>query len=183
MNKTGELFDILKSIGIDFTNWKQTGKTSLQSTLTLLPKNNKTLLIHNTFTTEKDIDFALNYFGTNKAVYWVLCPNSNLYIENRLPKIERFIKNNLNIAIGTDSLASNDKLSILDELKTIGKNFPNISFTELIKWATLNGANALNFDSNLGSIDIGKNPGINLISNFDFKNMRLLDESEVKVLV
>ncbi len=182
-NKTGKLFDALKTIGLDFKNWKYTGKSSLQSTLHLLPKQNKTLLVHNTFTNRQDVDFALNYFKPNKQVYWVLCPNSNLYIENKLPDIDMFVKNKLNFAIGTDSLASNDKLSILDELITISRNFPNIPFNELIKWATLNGAKALNFDSQLGSFDIGKKPGINLISNFDFKNIKLIDESEVRVLV
>ena len=183
LNKTGELYDRLRAIGIDFSNWKPTGESSLKSTLPRLPKQNKTLLIHNTNTNQQDIDFAQNYFTENKKLFWVLCPNSNLYIEDKLPDVELFTKNNLNIAIGTDSLSSNDSLSILDELKTINKNFPNIEFKEAIKWATINGAKALNFDSKLGSFDIGKTPGINLISNFDFKNMRLIDESEVSVLV
>ena len=183
LNKTGKLFDALKTIGIDFTSWKHSGKSSLQSTLPLLPKQNKTLLIHNTFTNQQDVDFALNYFAENKNIFFVLCPNSNLYIENRLPDIGMFVKNNLNIAIGTDSLASNNNLSILDELKTINQKFSNIPFNETLKWATLNGAKALNFDSQLGSFDIGKKPGVNLISNFDFKNMKILDESEVRVLV
>ncbi|MBE9467818.1 MAG: amidohydrolase family protein [Bacteroidetes bacterium] len=183
LNKTGKLYERLKSIGINFSNWKPSGKSSLQSTLPHLPKQNKTLLIHNTFSNQQDIDFALNYFDENKGLFWVLCPNSNLYIENQLPDIELFTKNKLNIAIGTDSLSSNDNLSILDELKTINKKFPNIEFKEVIKWATINGAEALNFDSQLGSFDIGKKPGINLIENFDFQNMKLIDQSEVRVLV
>jgi imidazolonepropionase-like amidohydrolase len=68
------------------------------------------------------------------------------------------------IAVGTDSLASNDSLSVLDELKTIVANFPGIPTAELIQWATLNGAEALGFKQQLGTLDKGKTPGINHIT-------------------
>jgi cytosine/adenosine deaminase-related metal-dependent hydrolase len=46
--------------------------------------------------------------------------------------------------------------------------------------ATLNGAEALNVSDIYGSIDIGKRPGLNLITNFDFANMRLQSTSGIK---
>jgi len=79
-------------------------------------------------------------------------------------------------------LASNNSLSILDELKTISKNYPNIPLQTLIKWATFNGAAFLNFKQ-LGSIGKGKKPGINLIENIDLEEMKLKTNSKIKALI
>ncbi|HRP60104.1 MAG TPA: amidohydrolase family protein, partial [Vicingus sp.] len=82
------------------------------------------------------------------------------YIEGRQPNYHLFL--NEKCTIGTDSLASNWSLSILDELKTISNNSPNIELEKLIKWATINGAEFLGIDNQYGSIEKGKKPGINL---------------------
>jgi cytosine/adenosine deaminase-related metal-dependent hydrolase len=71
-----------------------------------------------------------------------------------------FRLNESNIVLGTDSLASNHSLSIADEIKTIKKFFPAIPLEEILGWATLNGAKALEMDNSLGSFEKGKRPGI-----------------------
>jgi len=96
-----------------------------------------------------------------------LCPKANLYIEDRIPKINNFILGGQDIVIGTDSLASNDTLDILEELKVIHQEYPELDFNETIKWATLNGAKALNLDSELGSLEVGKRPGLLLLEGMD----------------
>jgi cytosine/adenosine deaminase-related metal-dependent hydrolase len=115
--------------------------------------------------------------------YWVICPRSNLMLENRLPDIELLMSKKLNIAVGTDSYSFNQNLSILEELKTIGSHYPSISLEELLLWSTLNGAKALNRTQQLGSFEKGKKPGINLITGIDFDKMCLTRQSKVKVLV
>jgi cytosine/adenosine deaminase-related metal-dependent hydrolase len=116
-------------------------------------------------------------------VVLVLCPNANLYIENKLPDIELFAASGFSIALGTDSLASNTTLSILEEMKTIQLHFPKIRLNDLITWGTINGAKALGFNKLKGTIEIGKKPGLNLISGIDFREMKLTLQSEVKVLL
>ncbi len=71
------------------------------------------------------------------------------------------------MVIGTDSLASNWSLSILDEIKTIKQHNPNTTETELLQWATLNGAKALQLDNVLGSFEKNKKPGVVLIENIE----------------
>ena len=117
-----------------------------------------------TFSNEHDIDIANEHFN---EVFWSFCPNANLYIENSLPDIPLFYKLKQKCTIGTDSLTSNHQLSILEELKTIQANFPQIPLIEILMWATLNGAEALNLSARIGSFEIGKKPGINLISNIN----------------
>ncbi len=84
-----------------------------------------------------------------------------------MPDVDLFVKNDCNIVLGTDSLASNHQLDILEEIKTIVKNFPSVKTESLLKWATLNGAKALQMESALGSFEKGKKPGIVLIENVE----------------
>jgi cytosine/adenosine deaminase-related metal-dependent hydrolase len=84
-----------------------------------------------------------------------------------MPNIDLLRRYNANITIGTDSLASNHQLSILDELKTITAFFPEIQLEELLQWATLNGAKALLQDHQFGSFENGKRPGVILISKLN----------------
>ena len=73
------------------------------------------------------------------------------------------LQQGVDIVLGTDSLASNDQLSILEEMITLQENFPGLELTTLLKWATINGARALQVDKTLGSFEKGKQPGIVLI--------------------
>lgn len=173
---------ISENLGIDTSHWKPTGQSSLVSVLKYLSAKNTLLLVHNTFTTQADIDVLLKQ-RTRENTFFVLCPNSNLYIENQLPPVELFRQNNLNICLGTDSLASNHQLSVLVEMITLQKNFPNIQTEELVNWACFNGARALQVENRFGSFEPGKKPGVNLISGIDFKNMKFTKISKVKRLI
>jgi cytosine/adenosine deaminase-related metal-dependent hydrolase len=116
-------------------------------------------------------------------LYWCLCPNSNLYLENKIPPLNLLIEEGCTIVIGTDSLASNTNLSILEELKTLQFNYPDISIGDLILWATLNGAKALGEEERFGKIEPGKKPGLLILQNVDLQNMKLLPESFVTRLI
>lgn len=170
------------NLGIDISHWEPTGKSSLASVLQFLPKENQLLLVHNTFTKKTDIELLKKQRSPDNT-FWVLCPNSNLYIKNQLPPVSLFLKENLNICVGTDSLASNHQLSVLAELIALQQHFPDLSLQELLKWATLNGAKALQVEETFGTFEPGKKPGVNLITGIDFKTMKLTDNSKAKRLV
>jgi cytosine/adenosine deaminase-related metal-dependent hydrolase len=106
-----------------------------------------------------------------------------LYIENRLPDVPLFRKRHMNICLGTDSLASNHKLSVLNEMITVQQYSPEIRLEELILWATFNGARALQIENRFGSFETGKNPGVNLITGADLRNLKLTSKCKVKKLV
>jgi len=179
-NQSGELFKLFSRLGINMDLWRSSGENSIETIIDWLPKSNNCIFVHNTFSTLKDVKLVSKNL---KNAYWCLCPLSNLYIENKLPDLEIFKNFNNNVILGTDSLASNTKLSILDEMKAIVKNDNNIEFKNLLKWGTLNGAAALKIENKFGSIEKGKTPGLNLISNFDFEKIQITDKSQIKVLV
>ena len=72
---------------------------------------------------------------------------------------------------------ANHQLSILEELKLIEQFYPEISLETLLEVATINGAKALSLNKTFGSFEKGKAPGVVLISNSDWKNMKLTSES------
>ena len=114
-------------------------------------------------------------------ISWCFCPNANLYIENTLPKIELFIGQGHNITLGTDSLASNNKLCILNEMLTIQQRVPVVNTGTLLEWATINGARYLDIEDEKGSLEPGKTPGINLITDLD--GLSFTPDSKVKRLI
>ncbi|HNY55373.1 MAG TPA: amidohydrolase family protein, partial [Chitinophagales bacterium] len=80
-----------------------------------------------------------------------------------------------------DSLTSNWQLNILEEMKTILKYQSYLDFETILQWATINGASALGFSDVLGSIEVGKTPGLVLIENTE--NGNLTNGSKSKKIV
>jgi len=164
-SKQGDFLNLYKNFGIDISGFVPTGKSSLQSWVPYFTKNQKIILVHNTFITQDDIDFINTQHSTlNTQHYSCLCPNANKYIEQQMPPVELLRNNNCSIVIGTDSYASNWQLNMLEEIKTIQAETSFSSpLAEVLQWATINGARALQLDKELGSFDKGKKPGIVLI--------------------
>jgi cytosine/adenosine deaminase-related metal-dependent hydrolase len=178
--KSGAFIDFYDQLNLNIDFFKPTGRNSIQSVIPLLHGNQSIMLVHNTYTSSKDIYF-MRRFNENINTTWCFCPKANLYIENRLPKIDLFLFDDFNITLGTDSLASNDELCIFSELKTLHANFPELSLTKTIAWATLNGAKFLSIDERYGSIEKGKKPGLNLITNT--KELKLTENSNVRKII
>ncbi len=147
-----------------------TGESSLKYFLDRLatakpgPYDENILLVHNVCLEQEDIDAAKKVMN---HPYFAICPLSNIFIHNALPPVGLMRENGLDIALGTDSLSSNDDLDIVRELFCLHDNFPEVPMAELLEWACLNGAKFLKKDSVLGSLAVGKKPGIVLIDNID----------------
>jgi cytosine/adenosine deaminase-related metal-dependent hydrolase len=95
-----------------------------------------------------------------------------------LPTYQRFLNQNAKMTIGTDSLTSNWQLSVWEEIKTIRKYASYVPLTDLITWATKNGAEALGFDVDLGTIEAGKKPGLVVLEGVcDENGQYMLDNS------
>ncbi len=130
-----------------------------------VPKDKKVMLVHNCLITQRDIDIIMEHFVAPPT--WVVCARSNRYISGLRPPIELLRKNHLDIAIGTDSLASNEVLSMAAEMA----EFADIPTEEVLSWATINGARALGLDHTLGSIEVGRRPGLAILSGGNIKRI------------
>jgi len=175
--RTGTMVEDFRQAGFDLTLIPDEAPDIFKLLGKYLPDSDW-ILVHNTITDPLPAPGSLK-----SGVFWVLCPRSNLYIENLLPDIEGFAASGLTVCLGTDSLASNLNLSVLDEMKTIVEAAPGIAFDTVLRWATLNGARALGMEKNLGTIEKGKNPGLVNIPVFDWKNDRLSADSKSNRLI
>jgi cytosine/adenosine deaminase-related metal-dependent hydrolase len=156
---SGAMTELFQKLTIDVTHFKGTKHSSLVHILKQISADHTLLLVHNVHTLQTDLTWIAAQ-NNLPPLYWCLCPNANLYINDRLPDLKMLIKNGCTIVVGTDSLASNLQLNILEELKTIQQHFLNIPTGSLLQWATFNGAQALQIDHTYGSFEKGKKPGI-----------------------
>lgn len=160
---SGDFHRLYNALHIDISSYKARGQRSLQSHLSHFLSHQSLILVHNVTTNNDDLAFIAS--GESIAnLFFCLCPNANEYIGNPLPDIDLLRHYQAVITIGTDSLASNNQLSVLAELQTIHTHYPHIEIKELLTWATLNGARALQLDSVLGSFEPGKQPGILVVN-------------------
>ncbi len=164
LSKTGGFLDFYRGFGFSLDAFSASAKTSLATTLPRLDETKRTLFVHNTQTTPHDLEAAQTW---NDQTYWCTCPNANLYIENRLPRYDHWIESGVTACIGTDSLTSNWQLDLVEEMKAIQRYQSYVDTRTLVQWATLNGAEALGFDARLGSLSLGKVPGLVLIEGVD----------------
>jgi len=159
---------------------EDTNASSFMNSNRLLDSEKKKLFVHNTFSSKEDIA------QLDDNSYWCFCPKANLYIEDKLPDIPLFLKHQDRIVLGTDSLASNDSLSILSEVKVIQDNFPKIPLHQILQWATSNGAKLFGLTRSdarreKGSFANGNFPGFVNVPDFDVKERKLINAEVVVV--
>ena len=131
----------------------------------------RVVVVHGCEATKEDVALLSDHFANN--ITWALCPESNRYISSLRPPVEMLREMGANIAIGSDSLASSRSLSIIENLRQLG----DIPLEELLSWATINGARAIGMAERIGSIELGKRPGLAVIEGVDLHNLRLTEES------
>lgn len=175
---TGDYLKLFSIFGMDRSPFPVTGKSSIQSYLPYFNNGQTIFLIHNTYMPEEDIIWANDYAGKHGlTLVYCLCVNANRYIENKMPPVELFMNHNCHLVLGTDSYGSNWQLDIAQEIQALLSTsyFGKIPFSRaleiILKWATINGARALQIDSIFGSFEKGKQPGVVLIENTRESNL------------
>ena len=101
-----------------------------------------------------DADFDL-LASSKKRFSIVHCPRSHEYFGHSPFQFHKLRELGFNVCLGTDSLASNDDLSLFAEMRAFQKNFPDVSAEEVLKMVTVNGARALRQEKSLGQIRAG----------------------------
>lgn len=122
-----------------------------------------TLCYHCVHMDKDDLSILSNY-NANVST----CPSSNIKLASGIAPIYAMLNKGINVTIGTDGVASNNSLDMFKEMflvATLSKvniyNASVVSAKDVLKMATINGANALSF--NVGEISVGKNADIILI--------------------
>jgi cytosine/adenosine deaminase-related metal-dependent hydrolase len=133
-----------------------------------IPPTRPVMLVHNTCVTQRDIDTVMGHFTA--PVTWVLCPGSNRYISGLTPPVDLLRRNGLKIAVGTDSPASNETLSMVRELQLLGRA-SSAPLAELLGWAAAD------------TVEVGHAPGLVLLTGADLTKMTLTDSSKTQRII
>ena len=144
----GPMFDLLKQHGRDPARLKfpSKGPVAFLDDLGLLDE--MTLLVHCVQLEEDELDII-----ESRGASICLCPRSNTFLGVGAPPVDQILNRRINCAIGTDSLASNDRLDIFSEMAVISTLSPNTPPSRIIEMATIEGARALGLANRFGSLE------------------------------
>jgi cytosine/adenosine deaminase-related metal-dependent hydrolase len=146
---SGPLYEFMESIGRSMNDCGN--KTPLELFLEMAPGRAQShwIVTHLNESTESDFDLLTR---SNSKFHVVHCPRSHNYFGHSAFAFDRLRSLGFNVCLGTDSLASNESLSLFDEMRAFQKNFPWVSPDEILQMVTVNSARALQQEDALGTI-------------------------------
>jgi len=145
----------LREIGKDDPQWSAPRLSPIQYLHSLGVLQKGMSLVHAVHVDEIDI----NLIAASGATV-VLCLSSNEYIGVGRPPVIDFVEQGVPLALGTDSLASNSELDMFAEVRCLRELFPGVSRKKILALATSAGSKALGYERSLGSLEVGKAPGV-----------------------
>jgi cytosine/adenosine deaminase-related metal-dependent hydrolase len=150
-NGSGPWRDVLESVGAWNPDWQppQCGPVEYLDRLGLLGP--RLVAVHGVQLSGAEID---RLAGAGATI--VTCPRSNAWTGAGTPPIDAFYASGGRVALGTDSLASTGSLSLFDEMAAVRRLAPGVPAGRILRSATLDGATALGFGADLGSLEAGK---------------------------
>lgn len=113
----------------------------------------RSLAIHGNYLDDEEIAFAASHRDSMSVVF---CPRTHAYFGHTAYPLPKMLNAGVRVALGTDSRASNPDLSVLNEVRFAAKAFPAIDPGRLLAMATLEGAAALGWGNEYGSLSVGK---------------------------
>jgi cytosine/adenosine deaminase-related metal-dependent hydrolase len=148
---TGPARAMLERLGVWTDAWRPPGVSPVQYLSDLGFLDRRTLVVHG-------VQFTADDLARIKAIGATLvsCPRSNVYVGAGSPPLESFYESGVDVAFGTDSLASVADLNMFSELAEARRIAPRVPARRLLESATLIGARALGFEQDFGCIDGGK---------------------------
>lgn len=150
----GELVDFLERRGFWDGSFQPIGidnSGSVQYLHQLGILVNKTLCVHCIHVSEPEIRLLIK--AGSKIC---LCPGSNRYLGVGKAPVEKYLRAGMLPALGTDSLASNPEISMWREMKLLAQDHPLVDLPDILAMATAGGAAALDLDSEIGTLEPGK---------------------------
>ena len=153
----GALYRFLKQIGREMSDCSEQTPLALLSEIlrdssTSVGMTENWIVVHLNELVDDDFDLLAS---SRKKFSVIHCPRSHDYFGHSSFQFHKLRELGFNVCLGTDSLASNDDLSLFAEMRAFRKGFPNISPEEVLKTVTVNAAGALRQENALGKIRSG----------------------------
>jgi cytosine/adenosine deaminase-related metal-dependent hydrolase len=152
---TGAYRRLLEDIGKWDPSWKPPGCSPVEYIDQMGFLDSRLLIVHGVHFGSKDLERV-----AAKGATLVTCPRGNLATGAGTPPVDEFFASDVRVAVGTDSLASVPDLNVFAELAEIRRIAPEVPARRLLEAATINGARALGFEAEFGTIDSGKRAAV-----------------------
>jgi len=152
---TGPLRGLLEDLGAWNADWTPPGVSPVAYLDGLRFLDERVLAVHGVRFDGRDLD-RIAALG----VTVVSCPRSNTHVGAGAPPVSAFYEHGVAVAFGTDSLASVPDLNIFSELAEARRLAPDAPASRLLRSATWEGARALGFGRELGTLEAGKRASI-----------------------
>jgi 5-methylthioadenosine/S-adenosylhomocysteine deaminase len=135
------------------------------------------IAIHAVHLDARDIDIL-----ATQGCHVVHCAGSNMKLASGIAPVTALLANGINVALGTDGAASNNRLDILDEMrlasllaKVATGDAAALPARTVLRMGTLNGATALGLDARIGSLAVGKDADLVAVRLADIETLPLYD--------
>jgi len=139
----------------------------------IFDRQQKVIFVHNIYMNEKEVEWILKH---QKNCAFCICPTSNINLEQKMTNYEVLQKMENKIFLGTDSRASNEKMSFINEMLILQENY-NYNLDEIIKISSQY-PSAFFIQKNKGKIKPGNQPGLVLLTDMNLRKMKLGPESK-----
>jgi len=115
------------------------------------------LLVHAIETDSQDHEWI-----RKRGAFVVHCPKSNAYLEHRVAPVAAMRSRGVSVALGTDSLASNDRFDMFAEMRMVVEQ-QQLGSEDAFRMATIEGARALGLEKEMGSLEAGKRADFSVV--------------------
>lgn len=157
---TGDFVDLLQGLGA----WDPetfSPRRSIKAFLGRLSQAPRSLVVHGNYLDADELDLV----ERNKNMSVVFCPRTHQFFQHTPYPLQEMLKREINVAVGTDSRASNPDLNLFAELQLIAADYPELSAMDVLKLGTENGAVALGRQDDLGALAVGRRAAISCVVN------------------
>jgi aminodeoxyfutalosine deaminase len=145
---TGHMYDFFRRAGRDMSDCKRVGPVQLLNEMDVF--SSSCLAVHANCLTQADVKLF-----AETGAHVVHCPRSHRFFQRPTALLDSLMHAGVNVCLGTDSLASNDRLDMFAEMQELAHSFPRWPAEVILTLATVNAAKALNQADTLGKIAPG----------------------------
>ncbi len=175
----GPLVPLLKDLNAWYPDAIPRGSRPMDY-LRVLAEASRVLIVHGNHLADDEIRFLGRQADRMSVVF---CPRTHKYFQHSRYPLRQMLRAGVNVALGTDSRASNPDLNLLAEMQAVAREFPELDPSEILRMGTLCGARALGLESRMGTLTPGKNAQLTFVSLPDLESEphELLFTTEAKV--
>lgn len=166
-DQTGPFVELLQSLDAWHPETFRSGTTILDY-LKLIAQAPRSIVVHGNYLSASEIEFIAQHRTKMSVVY---CPRTHDFFHHDDYPLNKLLDARINVAVGTDSRASNPDLNLYRELQMIQQKFPSCESGRILELGTREGALAIGIESEFGTIKSSPAAHLNVVDSDTIQNL------------